>query len=81
MRTRLAILLFALLLLLPLVLTATAGDLETHYLPQVQVNAQSVCRVTLFEDGSWYSPDYRIGEPWPPPCQFVITDSDCQEGE
>jgi len=58
-----------LLLLLALVVT-----IESHAAPKER---RSVCRVTLFEDGSWSSPDYQVGEPWPPECKFRIVESKC----
>lgn len=34
--------------------------------------ALETCEVVLFEDGSWFSPDYEIGESWPPECEWEV---------
>jgi hypothetical protein len=60
-------------LLLPL--QAEAADAPPELRP-VRLRP-SLCRVILFEDGSWMSPDYQFGDPWPPPCVFVVIQKKC----
>jgi hypothetical protein len=50
-----------------LVLLAGVGLLAAGLVADVGAGwGPRVCRVVLFEDGSWCSPDYAMGEPWPP---------------
>lgn len=70
-------------IVLALVLGAGVSATENHtvFLPVVQ-NEYRECRLVLFEDNSWFSPDYSPSEGFPPdpPCTWVFEEGGC-DGE
>lgn len=79
MRSKVELFLFFLLVLLALAVVFLTLSLvvdaqaesqrSTVFLPVVR--SWGICTVDVLEDGTWTSPDYNIGEPFPPPCKWV----------
>lgn len=73
MEQKLAIAALAVIIVLALALACAQADDPDYTVTLPIVKTGRVCKVTLFEDGSWSSPGYQIGQPWPPNCTFVLT--------
>jgi hypothetical protein len=73
-----SIIAIVLALVLGAALDVGADARDTVFLPAV-ASSYRECRLVLYEDNSWYSPDYSPSEGFPPdpPCVWVFEEGDC----
>jgi len=73
------LILLALLCLLAFPADGGAKGNHTVFVPAVMAARPVLCYVTLHDDGQWSSPQYSLGEPFPPACTFVGADGQTLE--